>query len=86
MPVAGITTGTPSQKDAPSCESREQLYPNSPDGIDIPDSSTVNKKPQGDGPRKIHSYRHYLPEVSDEDLQHIQREYPLCTFLDEKIN
>ncbi|XP_031266781.1 B3 domain-containing protein Os07g0563300-like isoform X2 [Pistacia vera] len=69
--ITGITYGTSSQEDA--CESREQLYTDSPDGVNISDSSTVNKKPQSNGLRKIHSYRRYLPEASDEDMQQIRK-------------
>ncbi|KAJ0101207.1 hypothetical protein Patl1_04542 [Pistacia atlantica] len=69
--TTGITYGTSSQEDA--CESREQLYADSPDGVNISDSSTVNKKPQSNGLRKIHSYRRYLPEASDEDMQQIRK-------------
>ncbi|KAJ0047183.1 hypothetical protein Pint_04428 [Pistacia integerrima] len=69
--ITGITYGTSSQEDA--CESREQLYADSPDGVNISDSSTVNKKPQSNGLGKVHSYRRYLPEASDEDMQQIRK-------------
>ncbi|XP_044473508.1 B3 domain-containing protein Os07g0563300-like isoform X2 [Mangifera indica] len=71
--ITGITDGTPSQEDAHSCENREQLHTDSPDVVDVSESSTINKQPQSDGPRKIHSYRKYLPEASDEDLEQIQK-------------
>lgn len=75
--VTVSTPGPPLEKDASLSESSEHFSADTLDEDDTPDSSIGNEKPQSDAPRKIHSYRRYTPMTSEEELQQIQKEYPL---------
>ncbi|KAL5736197.1 hypothetical protein ACOSP7_030667 [Xanthoceras sorbifolium] len=73
--IKGSTQGVPSQEDAPSPKEGEQSCEDLPDAADTHfESPEDNEEPQGDASGKIHPYRKYSFEPTEEELLQIKRD------------